>query len=137
MERGFHVLIKDSKGKYEIKVDTERCIVYEKNIGHWNNEDIYRFHYEYLFKIVPLIKGREWIKCTDLREYEYSDITEEITNHVTWCVQNKLFGAIMIVKDETIEMQMNRIILDSGMIYSLITFSDDEEAKRCLDSHWI
>lgn len=131
------MLIKDSKGKYELNVDTERCIVYEKNIGLWNNEDIYRFHNDYLFKIIPLIKGREWFKCTDLREYEFSNITDEITNHVTWCVKNKLFGAILIVENDAIEMQMNVSVLYSGMIYSPIAFSDAEEGEKWLDSHWI
>jgi hypothetical protein len=131
------MLIKDSKGKYELKVDTERCIVYEKNIGLWNNEDISRFHNDYLFKIIPLIKGREWFKCTDLREYELSNITEEITNHATWCVQNNLFGAIIIVHNETVEMQMNVSVLYSGMIYSPLAFHNVEEAEKWLNSHWI
>lgn len=133
------MLIKDSKGKYELRVDRERCIVYEKNVGLWNNEDILRLHNEYVTKIVPLIKGREWFKCSDLREYAVSDITEEITNHVTWCVENNLFGAIIIVKNQAVavEMQMNLCVLYSGMIYSPIVFSNLEEAEKWFNSHWI
>jgi hypothetical protein len=131
------MLIKDSKGKYELKVDTERCIVYEKNTGLWSNEDVLRFHNEYAMKVLPLIKGREWFKCSDLQEYKLSDITEEITNHVTWCVKKNLFGAIIIAKDEAVEMQMNLSVLYSGMIYSPIVFSCIEEAEKWFDTHWI
>ncbi|MCH5138271.1 hypothetical protein JMF89_13810 [Clostridiaceae bacterium UIB06] len=131
------MLIKDSEGKYELKVDLERCIVYEKNIGLWDNKDISRFHNDYLSKIIPLLKGREWFKCTDLCEYEFSNITDEITTHTTWCVKNNLFGAILIVKNEEVEMQMNLSVLNSGMIYSPITFSNYEEAEKWFTSHWI
>jgi len=131
------MLIKDYKGKYELKLDIERAIVYEKHIGLWDYEDICRFHNEYLFKIIPMLKGREWFKCTDLREYEFSNITDEITQHITWCVENNLFGAIMIVKNELITMQMNVSVINTGMIYSPVAFCDVKKAEEWLNSHWL
>lgn len=131
------MLIRDPKGKYELRVDTERFIVYEKNMGLWNSEDISRFHNEYKLKILPLIDGREWFKCTDLREYKLSNITDAMINHVTWCVKNNLFGAIIIVKNEAIEMQMNLSVLHSGMIYSPLAFANVEDAEKWLRTHWI
>ena len=38
--------ITDSKGKYKIKVDTERNISWETNIGVWTQEDLNRFQEE-------------------------------------------------------------------------------------------
>jgi hypothetical protein len=131
------MLIKDSMGKYELKVDTERYIVYEKNIGLWTNEDMCRFHNEYLTKIFPLMRGREWIKCSDLHEYEFSDITDKITQHLSMCVENGFFGGIMIVETEEVAMQINRSVVYSDIIFSPIAFTKVEDAKKWLNSHWI
>jgi hypothetical protein len=131
------MLITDSHGKYELKIDIERAIVYEKNVGLWTDEDISRFHNEYLNKILPMLGGREWLKCTDLREYELSDITEGIISHIALCVEKRLFGGIIIVESEPIKMQMNYSVLYSNMIFSPIAFTDFESAEKWLNSHWI
>lgn len=131
------MLIKDAKGKYELLIDAERFIVYEKDIGSWTKEDTIRLKDEYSHKILKVLSKKEWFKCVDLTEYNFSDIHQDINEFTAWCVENGLFGAIIIVANEIIEMQMNISAIYSNIKFSPIIFKSERDAKNWLDSHWL
>lgn len=127
--------IKDLQGKYILKGDIQRGIIYEWNIGYWRSQDIERFQNDYAKNIVPLFKGKPWAKCCDLRDYKTSMITEEIKEHVKWCIQNGNTVAVIIVNGldiykSVIELQMKIAAKHSGHLVWYCT--DREEAEQWL-----
>ncbi|EOD01617.1 hypothetical protein [Caldisalinibacter kiritimatiensis] len=103
--------IKDLHGKYFLKVDLERNLVYEKPIGYWTSEDVKRLHNDYVEKIVPLFNGEEWAKLCDLSAYKVSMITEDIQDHVEWGWKNAFTTAATVLDKydnyrSVIELQM-------------------------------
>ncbi len=126
------MLIKDSKGMYEIKVDASRCISYEKNNGFWSAEDFKRFHNDYVSKVVPCFKGKKWAKCSDLTEYKVSTIVDEVNAHNAYCESNGLNCAALIVDSPVVKMQMNRTAKGVGV--NPVAFTDAAEADAWLKS---
>ncbi|EQB88332.1 hypothetical protein J2Z44_003369 [Clostridium punense] len=124
------MLIKDVKGMYEIKVDTTRCISYEKNTGFWTAEDFKRFHNDYVNKVVPSFKGKKWAKCADLTEYKVSTIVDEVNELNTYCEKNGFVAAALIVSSAVVKMQMNRAVKGNGV--NPVAFTDLAEADAWL-----
>ncbi|GAB6086471.1 hypothetical protein [Alkaliphilus crotonatoxidans] len=125
------MVIKDVQGKYEIKVDTQRRIVYENPNGLWEKSDFERFKNDYINKVGPLIKGKKWAKYCDLIGYRTSNITDEIGELNIWCEENGLTHAALLVESAIIKMQMNRSV--KGTVYPQ-AFTDPKEADAWLKS---
>ena len=62
--------VTDIKGKYTLEVSSNGTIVEEVQNGFWTTEDFKRFQADYVSKIAPLVKGKKWAKCCDVREYK-------------------------------------------------------------------
>ncbi|RKD34670.1 hypothetical protein [Thermohalobacter berrensis] len=124
------MIIKDTQGKYEVKVNTNRNIVYEKLIGLFKDEDMERYHEEFKNKIAPALKGQKWTKCTDLREYKTSSITETGKKHLEWCKKNGMVPGAIIVSSAVVKMQMNRIAREDKLAPT--AFTDEKEADAWL-----
>jgi hypothetical protein len=127
--------IKDKEGKYLLKVDLKRNIVYEIPVGYWKPEDVIRLHNDYATKVVPLFKGNKWAKLCDLTNYTVSMITEEIQDHVKWGHQNGYTTAAVVVDEcdncrSVIELQMK--IGSKNVPFTLKFFSNVEEADEWL-----
>jgi hypothetical protein len=102
------MIIKDANGKYELKVDQARGIVYESFDGLLKGEDINNLHNDYVNKIYPLIKGKKWVKVSDMTGYKTSNIVDESDTHLAWCVANGMVPGAIIVESAIVKMQMNR-----------------------------
>lgn len=100
--------VKDSKGKYTLKLDAARSIVYETPEGFWSKEDYLRYHDDYVKKIGPHVKGKRWATCSDLRNYKTSNITDEVNVHVKWKQENGLACGVIILDSAIVKMQMKR-----------------------------
>ncbi|QZY53690.1 hypothetical protein [Crassaminicella profunda] len=127
--------IKDEKGKYRLKVDTRKNIVYETQIGYWKPEDLERFHKDYVTKIRPLFKDETWSKCCDLRNYKTSMITVKLQKHNKWAVENGLTKAAILLEDgniynSVIGVQMNAAGKDISVKPKI--FTSNEEAYKWL-----
>lgn len=125
------MVIKDKEGKFTIKVDTKRAIVYEEPIGIWDQNDIERFHKNYTEKIVPLFKGRQWAKCCNLKGYKVSKIADNLKEHTMWAFNNGLKHTAMIVDSFVVQNQMKRT---GGDFIILDMFETFEEADQWLSS---
>lgn len=125
------MIVKDVLGKYELKVDVQRRIVYEKNEGMWTKEEFARLHNDYVTKIVPAFGGKTWAKCCNLVGYKTSDITDDIAEHNLWCEKNGFTHAALIVESAIIKMQMNRSV--KGGVFPM-AFTDEKEADAWLRS---
>lgn len=126
------MLIKDTNGKYELKVDANRGVIYEKNIDFWKEEDFVRFHNEYITKIYPLIKGKKWVKCSDLRAYKTSNIVDSLNGHLKWCKDNGFVGGAIILDSAIVKMQISRSSKSLGI--EPVPFDNLEEADKWLKS---
>lgn len=128
--------IKDSLGKYILKVDIKRNLVYETNIGYWKPEDMQRFENDYTTKIIPLLKDKKWAKCCELRQYKTSMITDEIEEHTKYCIQNGYVMAAVVLNDldkykSVIHLQMKIISDHTGLPFE--KFTSIEEADKWLN----
>lgn len=124
------MLIRDLKGMYELKVDTARRLVYEKNVGFWTAEDFKRYREDYVNKIVPALKGKKWAKMCDLTEYKVSTIVDEINSLNEYCEKNGFCCAALIVENALVKMQMNRSVKGNGV--NPMAFTDVNEADAWL-----
>ena len=102
------MLIEDQKEKYTLTVDEERRVVFENPTGLWTKEDMKRFQDDYINKILPLFKNKIWTKCTDMRGYRTSNITEEIREHLQWAAENGMKQGAIIVESAIKKSQMKR-----------------------------
>ncbi|ABW18435.1 hypothetical protein [Alkaliphilus oremlandii] len=122
------MIIKDSKGSYELKVDAARGIVYETFNGFLNMESM---HNDYVNKVFPLIKGKKWTKCSDLRNYKTTTLNDGDT-HLEWCTKNGMVPGAIIVASAIVKMQMNRLGKTSNS--DPVAFDNLEEADAWLKS---
>lgn len=108
------MIIKDTKGMYELNVDTKRNVVFEKVDGLWTAEDLERYQQDYMTKVKPAFKGNKWAKCSDLRTYRTSNISAEMNKLMSWCFQNGLACGAIIVDSAIVKMQMERSTRGAG-----------------------
>lgn len=127
--------IKDLSGKYEVKVDSRRGVVYQKNIGLWTEADMERFHNDVVKKVIPLLKGKKWTAISDSREYKTSPIAESMASHIDYCEKNGMVGGAVIVDSAIVKMQINRAAKGSGL--SPMAFTSLDEAEEWLKSKGI
>ncbi|MDF2592482.1 MAG: hypothetical protein K0S75_1948 [Clostridia bacterium] len=107
--------IKDVNGKYEIELNTQRGIVFEKIEGLWTLNDIQRYHQDYMSKVLPAFKDRKWAKCCDVRTYKASTITDELNKNMALYAQNGLVGGAIIVDSAIVKMQLSRSTRSIGL----------------------
>ena len=122
--------IKDPKGKYAIKVDVERRISWETNMGVWAQEDLDRFQNDYAAKVIPLFKGKDWAICSDVRQYKTSPI--EMDKHVAWKAANGAKLGVVIVESAIVKLQMNKSSSSSGLPVQAVI--DEKEAGDYMKS---
>lgn len=127
------MLINDTKGMYELKVDKVRNIVYENFSGKiLSGEDLERMHSDYVSKVKPALKSGAWTKCSDMRNYKTSNIVEEAKKHLTWCFESGMKEGAIIVESAIVKMQMKRAAKDSGVEPNI--FINEQEADTWLKS---
>lgn len=124
--------IKDANGKYTITVDTARNIAWETNIGVWTAEDLARFHNEYVTKIVPLFKGKDWAICSDVRQYKTSPI--EMDKHVAYKQANGAKLGCIIVESAVVKLQINKASAGSAG-FKVQAVVNEQEANDWLKSN--
>lgn len=100
--------ITDINGKYTIEVSPNGTIVEEMQKGFWTVDDFKRFDDDYVTKIGPLVKGKKWAKCCDVREYKTSPITTELQAHTTWAASIGLCIGAIIATSAIVKMNLNR-----------------------------
>lgn len=125
--------IKDTEGLYEIKVDTDRRIVYENHFkGLFTSEALKRMDKDYKEKAIPALKGNKWAKYCDMRNYQLSNIVDEMNVHLQYCINNGLAHAALIVESSIVKMQMNRTGRNTPVPPN--AFTDEKEADAWLKS---
>lgn len=125
--------IKDTMGKYELKIDQNRRIVYETPIGLWKKEDVTRWLNDYKTHIQPLITDKKpWAVCAILTDYKTSSVADEINEFVKWKIENGLTKTAMVADSAIIKMQMSRVV--KGTPTDPISFSSLKEADEWLKS---
>jgi len=126
------LLIKDVNGKYEMDVNTQRGVVFEKIEGFWNQEDLQRHHQDYITKIIPVLKNQKWAKCSDVRTYKTSTITDELNKNMELYAQSGLVGGAIVVDSAIVKMQLNRSSKSIGLEPE--PFTSLEDADKWLKS---
>ncbi|MGB7606062.1 MAG: hypothetical protein WBL93_11375 [Lutisporaceae bacterium] len=126
------MLIKDVSGKYEMEVNTQRGVVFEKIEGFWNLEDIQRYHQDYVTKVIPALKNKKWAKCSDVRTYKTSTIADELNKNMTLYIKNGLVGGAIIVESAIVKMHLNRSTKNIGLEPE--PFDNFEDADKWLKS---
>lgn len=119
-----------TQNEYELKVDFERKIVYEKFKGIFTKEAIANMKIDYKTKILPLFKGSKWAKCCDMLIYNLSDSQNELVEFVQYCTDNGMAHAALIIKNVVVKMQMNRVGIHVGV--TPVAFTDEKEAEDYL-----
>ena len=122
------MIIKDAKGTYELKVDTQRGIVYETFNGFLDMDSM---HKDYVAKVGPLLKGKKWAKCSDMINYKTTTL-DDGSAHLAWCLENGMQQGAIIVASAIVKMQMNRMGKDSKI--NPVAFESLEEADTWLKS---
>lgn len=122
---------KDSKGKFEVKVDTGRRVCFEKFTGTWTKDEFDRLNKVYKEAVDMLNTNgvKDWAKLTDVREYKTSNIGEEIAKHVEWASKQGYTKAALIVDKVVNKMQVNRV---AGKILQIASFKSIEEGDNWL-----
>ncbi|MCB2308312.1 hypothetical protein LGL08_07790 [Clostridium estertheticum] len=73
--------------EYELKVDVERKIVYEKFEGMFTKEAVANMKNDYKTKILPLLKDSKWTKYCDMRIYKLTDSQNELGERYRCCLK--------------------------------------------------
>lgn len=124
------MIIKDVNGKYEMELNTQRGIVFEKIDGLWNMDDIKRYHQDYMTKVLPAFKNRKWVKCSDCRTYKASTVMDELNKNMVIYAQNGLVGGAIIVDSAIVKMQLSRSTKNLGL--EPVPFDNIKEADEWL-----
>ncbi len=126
------MITKDAMGKYELKVDTNRRIVYEKLIGLWSVDDFKRFDNDYRTKIVKQLGAGNWAKSSDMREYKpNTHVTPEMMDsHLKFVSSTGCIGGACIIDSITLKMQLKRASKES--IGAPGYFDNEQEADSWL-----
>ena len=119
-----------TQNEYELKVDFERKIVYEKFKGMFTKKAIANMKNDYKIKILPLFKGSKWAKCCDMIIYNLSDSQNELREFVQYCSDNGMAQAALIVSNVVVKMQMYRVGKNVGV--TPVVFTDQKEAEDYL-----
>ena len=102
--------ITDIKGKYQLEVSEGGTIVHETindtYRGLWNEADFRRMHADYVSKIYPLVKGKEWVKCVDMINYKTSNIDSAMTQHLEWAAKNGMHKGCIVTDSLVNQMQI-------------------------------
>lgn len=125
------MIINDEKGLYKINFDEKRKIAYETPVGLWTVEDYKKYHNDYVTKVGPILGGKSWAKCVDVRQYKTSDIGEEMAKHVDWMMKNGATHTAIIVESAIVKMQINKAAAGS---FNQQAFTDEVEANEWLKS---
>mgnify|MGYP001580934398 FL=1 len=119
-----------AQNEYELKVDVERKIVYEKFEGMFTKQAVANMKNDYKTKILPLFKGSKWAKYCDMRIYKLTDSQNELGEFVQYCTDNGMAHAALIVSSAIVKMQMNRVGKNVGV--TPVAFTDEKEAEDYL-----
>ncbi|WP_298840848.1 hypothetical protein [Clostridium sp.] len=119
-----------TQNEYELKVDFERKIVYEKFKGMFTKKAIANMQNDYKIKILPIFKGSKWSKYCDMITYNLSDSKNELGEFAQYCSDNGIVHAALIVENVVVKMQMNRIGKNIGV--TPVVFTDETEAEDYL-----
>ena len=126
------MIIKDVQGKYELDINSQRGVVFEVISGFWTLDDIQRYHQDYMTKVIPAMKNKKWAKCSDVRTYKASNITDELNKNMGVYAQNGLVGGAMIVESAIVKMQLSRSTKNIGL--DPVPFDNLKEADEWLKS---
>ena len=126
------MIIKDVQGKYELEINAQRGVVFEKIEGFWTLDVIQRYHQDYMTKVIPAMKNKKWAKCSDVRTYKASSITDELNKNMAVYAQHGLVGGAMIVESAIVKMQLSRSTKDIGL--DPVPFDNLKEADEWLKS---
>jgi hypothetical protein len=104
------MIITDPKGYYELKVDKDRRIVYEKVVGMITAEDYTRLTDEYVNKIVPYLGKGDWMKLCDARQTKPSTLNtpEHINKELSRLAPLGFKGGAILIDSITLKMQITR-----------------------------
>ena len=119
-----------TQDEYELIVDIERKVVYEKFKGAFTKEAIAKMKNDYKTKILPLLKGSKWAKYCDMRDYKLSGSQDELGEFVQYCTESGMAHASIIVASAVVKMQMNRVGKNVGV--TPVAFTDEKEAEDYL-----
>jgi hypothetical protein len=126
------MIVKDVQGKYEMDINSQRGVVFESIMGLWTLDDLQRYHQDYMTKVIPAMKNKKWAKCSDVRNYKASIITEDLNKNMTVYAQNGLVGGALIVDSTIVKMQLSRSTKDIGL--TPVSFDNLKEADEWLKS---
>ncbi len=126
------MIVKDVQGKYEMDINSQRGVVFETISGFWTLEDIQRYHQDYMNKVIPAMKNKKWAKCSDVRTYKASNITDELNKNMAVYAQNGLVGGALIVDSAIVKMQLSRSTKNIGL--DPVPFDNLKEADEWLKS---
>lgn len=127
------MLIKDTQGLYEIKVDTTRRIAYQTHFkGLFTAEALERLDNDYKKKVIPMFKGQKWSKLCDLRDYTLGNIVNEMNVHNEYCIKNGMADVALVVESAIVKIQMNRGA--KAVDFAPTAFTDVKEADEWLKS---
>lgn len=126
------MIVKDVQGKYEMDINSQRGVVFETISGFWTLDDIQRYHQDYMNKVIPAMKNKKWAKCSDVRTYKASNITDELNKNMAVYAQNGLVGGALIVDSAIVKMQLSRSTKNIGL--DPIPFDNLKEADEWLKS---
>lgn len=124
----------DSEGKYELEVKAGGTIVYETPTGNWKGTDFSRMHDDYATKILPAVRGKKWVKCSDLTNYATSMIVPEMQKHLEWAAQNGMEKGCIVTDNVIKKMQIERGAGGKGSAICPDVFLTKEEAVEFLHS---
>lgn len=126
------MIVKDVQGKYELDINSQRGVVFEVISGFWTLDDIQRYHQDYMTKVIPAMKNKKWAKCSDVRTYKASNITDELNKNMGVYSQNGLVGGALIVDSAIVKMQLSRSTKNIGL--DPVPFDNLKEADEWLKS---
>lgn len=128
--------IVDIQGKYELEIERNGQIVYETvndtDRGLWTIADFTRLHNDYVNKIYPLVKGKAWTKCSDIRKYKTSLIVPAMTEHLAWAGKSGMGKGCIITDSAINKMQIERGAGGKGSPLCPVVFITKEEARDWL-----
>jgi hypothetical protein len=119
--------------EYNIDVDAQNRIVYEKIFGVWKVHTAEAYVRDFEQEVEPVL-DRPWAKLVDLSNWKagYPEIVAIIGRHLAWCRKHNMVWSVNIIRNPSTFKQLHKMFGKGGTRDLSVTFRTREEGEAFL-----
>jgi len=119
--------------EYDIDVDEENNLVYEKIFGVWRIATAEAYKEDYEEEVASII-DRPWSKLIDLSNWKtaYPEVIDIVGEHLGWCREHNMQWSVNVINNPVTYGQLLRMFDRGKTKESSRTFRTHAEAEKFL-----